>query len=416
MTPAGRIDPLGVDPPAGWRETPPADAGAIRARFAAVEPYTVGIEEELMLLDPLTLDVAPLIGRALAATGDDPRYKPELPAGQIEIVTPVCRTVPEAAWHLAHARGDLVGALAGEARLFAAGTHPFARMPLAITEGERYEQIAQEYRWAAPRGLCCGLHVHVAVPDADRALAVVNAVRSYLPAIAALAANGPFLEGGDTGLASVRPKLCEGFPRQGVPPAFATLDDLIAFLEWGRSSGSFPDASHLWHEVRLHPGHGTVEVRVPDMQTRVEDTAAVAAVVHALIVDLAERHRRGEILAVHRQEQIEENRWRSLRHGLRGRLADGATGVEMETREVLRCLLDDLEPTAAQLACEADLTHARTLIAGNGADRQRAVHAVRGMHGLVRWIADETATIDVCASPPRAHRRPQAQADVAGRP
>ena len=399
MTPPERIDPLGLDPPPGWLEAAPPDAASIRERFAAVAPYTVGIEEELMLLDPVSLDVAPLIDRAIAATGNDPRYKPELPAGQIEIVTPVCRTVAEATTQVARARTDLVAALAGEARLFAAGTHPFARMPLQITDGERYAAIAREYQWAAPRGLCCGLHVHVAVADADRALAVVNAVRSYLPLLAALAANGPYLEGVDTGLATVRPKLCEGFPRQGVPPSFATLEDLVAYLAWGRSSGSFPQASHVWHEVRLHPVHGTVEIRVPDMQTRVEDTAALAAVVHALVVELSERHIRGEQLATHRRERIDENRWRALRHGIHGHLADLESGAEMATREVLRHLLDELEPTAAMLGCEAEHTHARTLLVGNGADRQRAVHAAEGMHGLARWIAEETESAFAASAP-----------------
>ena len=188
----------------------------------------------------------------------------------------------------------------------------------------------------------------------------------------------------------MRPKLCEVLPRQGVPPVFATLEDLAAFLAWGRRSASFPDASHLWYEVRLHPLHGTVEVRVPDVQTRLEDAAAVAAVAHSLVVALAERHAAGEVLAVHATARIQENRWRALRHGVHGHLVDLTSGATSPTRDVLRGLLDELEPVAARLGATAPLQHARSLLAGTGANRQRTVHARSGLTGLMAWLADET--------------------------
>jgi carboxylate-amine ligase len=215
----------------------------------------------------------------------------------------------------------------------------------------------------------------------------------------ALAANAPFLEGADTGLATVRPKLCEGFPRQGVPPAFASLDELVDLVAWGRRGGSFPDASFLWHELRLHPVHGTIEVRVPDAQSRLDDLGAVAAVVHALVVEMAERHDAGEPLVVHDKLRIDENRWRALRHGVHGHLVDLDSGEPAPTREVLRRLLDRLAPTADRLGCAAELAHARTLLAGTGADRQRAVRARASLRKLAGWLVEETEAVPETRAP-----------------
>ena len=147
----------------------------------------------------------------------------------------------------------------------------------------------------ARRQLVCALQVHVAVGGADRTLAVYNALREHLPELAALAANAPFHAGADTGLASIRPKISEGLPRQGIPPAFASWDELAAELRWGTTAGALPELALWWWELRPHLSHGTLELRVPDAQTTVAEAAAVAAVAHALVVRLAERHDAGEL-------------------------------------------------------------------------------------------------------------------------
>ena len=142
----------------------------------------------------------------------------------------------------------------------------------------------------ARRQLVCALQVHVAVGGADRTLAVYNALREHLPELAALAANAPFHAGADTGLASIRPKISEGLPRQGIPPAFASWEELAAELRWGRTAGALPELALWWWELRPHLSHGTLELRVPDAQTTIAEAAAVAAVGQALVVRLAERH------------------------------------------------------------------------------------------------------------------------------
>jgi len=370
--------------------TYPADLtpSALRAAFEEPSHMTVGIEEELMLLDAHSLDLAPRAPEVLAATGGDPRFKPELPAAQLEIAVPPAASVPEAAAGLRTARAEIAGVAAPDARLAGAGAHPFASPEGVVNPAPRYQLLAADFGRVIRHQLLFGLHVHVAVRPAARALAVYNALRSYLPDLAALAANAPFYAGADTGLASVRPKIADILPRQGVPPEIPTWDALSDYLIWGRTAGTVPEPGQWWFELRLHLAYGTVEVRVPDVQTTVADTAAVAAVVHALVAWLADRHAAGEQLPVDATWRVAENRWAACRHGVEARLADLRTGEVRTVRDRLRELLDELAPVAARLRCATELSGARVLLDGNGAVRQRAVAAERGVHGLVEWLAE----------------------------
>ena len=362
-------------------------AERLRAVLDRAEGLTVGIEEELMLLDPDTLDLSPHADQLLEELDGDSRFKPELPAAQIELVTTPAGTVGDAAAQLVDGRRRLADAAQGRFRLAAAGAHPFAAEEGALNMGKRYRRTREEYGWAARRQLVFGLHVHVRVSGADRALAVYNAMRSFLPELAALAANAPFHAGRDTGLASIRPKISELLPRQGVPPSLGGLDELAGALRWGAHARAFDEARLWWWELRLHPLHGTVEVRVPDQQTTVRETVAVAATAHALVAWLAARHDGGDRLPCHPTWRIEENRWSSCRHGLRGTLADLDTGEPRPTAERLRGLLDELEPTADLLGCGAELASARELTQASGAERQRAAGREGGAGRIAAWLA-----------------------------
>jgi glutamate---cysteine ligase / carboxylate-amine ligase len=377
------------EPPA-WEATTPLTVESCARTFDHTLAYTIGVEEELMLVDAETADLAPVIDGVLARLGGDKRFSKELRAAQIEIVTPVCATAADACRELGHARRHLIERVDGSCRLLACGTHPFSTRHGEIAEAARYRQIADEYVWAATRSLVCGLHVHVAVPGADRALAVYNALRSYLPELAALAANSPYSEGNDTGMCSVRPKFNEIYPRSGIPPAFQTWEELVRFVEWGRSGGLFPDSTHFWWEMRLHPVFGTIEIRVADAQTRVDDATAVVAVIQALVARLSDQFDAGEQLPLHETYWINENAWRAHRYGVRGWLVDLDSGARVATRERLAELIVELEPYAARFDAVEQLTGAQTLLAGNGAERQRYVHAREGIVGLTRWLVDET--------------------------
>ena len=233
----------------------------------------------------------------------------------------------------------------------------------------------------------CAFQVHVAVGGADRSLAVYNGLRPWLPLIGALAANAPFHDGRDTGLASVRPKIGEQLPRQGIPPAISSWEAFADALAWGRASGSFPDARRWWWELRPHPEYGTLEVRVPDAQATVADAAAVAALIHCLIAWLADRFEAGEALPTADTWRLEENRWFALRHGMDAELADLRTGVRTPARRALRALVAELEPVAERLGCGAELATVEALGADPGAARQRRAFAAGGLRGVAAYLA-----------------------------
>jgi glutamate---cysteine ligase / carboxylate-amine ligase len=355
-----------------------ARSANLRAAFDVVAPMTVGLEEELMLLDPETLDLVPRAAEVLERVDGDPRFRPELPAAQLEIVLPPAATVGRAIAALRTARADLAAAANGIGVLAGAGAHSFAATEGELSRGERYDAIAREYGSIARRQLVFGLHVHVAVRPAERALAVYNALRAYLPLIAARAANAPYHAGDDTGLASVRPTISTLLPRQGVPPPMASWEELAAALRWARI-----EPAQWWWELRLHPDFGTVEVRVPDTQTTVAETGAIAAFVHALVARLADRHADGEPLEAAPTWRIAENRWSACRHGLEGTMADLVTGEVAPTRERLGALLAELAPVAEQVGCTAEL--ARVDVEANGAARQR--EAGGDAHRAAAWLA-----------------------------
>jgi glutamate---cysteine ligase / carboxylate-amine ligase len=388
------FDPTRIERPPDWGQGRPPSTAQIREQFDDAGSFTLGVEEELMLIDPETFDLAPAAERILALTEGDPRFAREVRQAQLEIVTPVCATVARCCEELRSARALLVERLAGEVRLAAAGTHPLSIDWGAAADDARYRALLKEYSLLAVQGAPCGLHIHVAVGGADRTLAVFNAARSFLPEIGALAANSPYLAGVETGLCSIRPKLMEVTPRTGVPPAFSTWDELAQFVSWGCEGGLFPDSSYIWWDLRPHPQHGTLELRIADAQSRLADVGAIVALFQSLIAHLADRWDAGEPLPVHRSHRIRENAWRGLRYGVRGLLVDLDSGRPSPTRERLAALFEELTPTARRLGCDDELLAGQALLAGNGADRQRYVASTRGLGQLVPWLVSETETLE----------------------
>ncbi len=368
---------------------PPIDPAWLRAPFDAAEPLCLGIEEELMLVHARSLDLAPRAREVLAGLASDARFKLELPAAQVEIATTPERSVPAAGAQLRLARAELADAAGAGLRLAGAGAHPFAAVLGELNGGDRYGRTLAEYGDLARRQLVFGQHVHVGVGDADRALAIHDALRSYLPEIAALAANAPFHDGRDSGLASVRPTIADLLPRQGVPPMLRDWDGYADALRWGATSGAVPEPRSWWWALRLHPAFGTIEVRAPDVQSSVTGALAIAAVVQALVARLADRHAAGETLPIAPTWRIEENVWSACRHGVLGEMSDLDTGERGPTARRIGRLLDELEPIGERLGSEESLRDARALLeAGGGAAAQRAVAAEHGLVGLVEWLAD----------------------------
>lgn len=346
--------------------TPPPSSAQLRAVFDEPSALTVGVEEEVVLLDAETLDLAPRGAALLAAAGPNAPFKLEMPAAQVEIVGSPAATAAAATAGLAAGRRGLA-ALAEHHGLRPAclAVHPFAAPEGPLNDGPRYAAIEEAYGTAARRQLLSALHVHVRVEGADRALAVYNALRPHLPDIAALAATAPYYDGVDTGLASMRPLLCTLLPRQGIPPELESWEVYAAAL------ADLGDPAAWWWELRPHRVHGTLEVRAPDVQASLAGTEAVAGFVHALVGWLAARHDAGESPPAEPRWRIEERRWSALRHGTAGpqgqRVAD---------------LLDTLE------AAGADLAGARALLAEGGPAARMRAAAGGDVHAAAEYAAE----------------------------
>src|SRR6185437_6401969 len=249
-------------------------------------PYTIGIEEELMILNAETLELSNSIETMLeAVSGADGQVKPELMESVLEVATTPCRNVSEAGAELRELRAR-VAATAAERGLAigSAGTHPFAMWEdQRIVARPRYRDLVAALRFVARQELIFGVHVHVGVDDPDKAIHVANGMRVHLPMLLALSANSPFWRADSTGLLSTRTPIFRAFPRVGIPPRYDDFEDYARRVKFMIESRTIEDYTYLWYDVRPHPNFGTVEVRVMDAQTRVEHTLAIAALVQCLV-------------------------------------------------------------------------------------------------------------------------------------
>lgn len=355
-------------------------AGTLASNFEHRGAPTFGVEEEVMLLDPQTLDLLPRAAELVE--GLDGRFKIELPASQLEIASGVATSMTALAEELAAARNLLAAHLAGRALPAGAGVHPFAPGRGILNRSDRNDRLLAEYGDILRRQLICGLHVHIGIPGAARALAVYNTMRNYLPPIAALAANASIYEGADSGMASVRPVISGLLPRQGIPPIFNDWSEYAAALNWGGVGRT----RQWWWELRLHPLLGTLEVRVPDAQSTVADTMAVTAMTAALALHLAERNDAGDLPAPAPTWRINRNRWSAARYGLNGSMVDPTGGETEQTRAVVRRLLDGLAVTAQAIGGAAHLKRAYRLLEHNGSEAQQEVFAESGAAGVAGWL------------------------------
>lgn len=356
-----------------------------------------------MVLDPQSHDLLPCGPGILE--GLDSRFKPELPASHVEIATNPHRRIDLLAAELLECRSALSAHVSGRALLAAAGVHPFTARTGELNSTERYARMLAEYGDVMRQQLICGLHVHVRLGGADRVLAVYNAMRSYLPELAALAANAPVHCERDTTLASVRPLICGLMPRQGVPPPIGSWEEYAARLNWGVGSKRLGQPREWWWELRPHGGVGTLEIRVPDAQTTVGEAMAVVAVAAGVAVWLAERHDAGELEFPAETWRINENRWTALRNGMDGYLVDVQTGVRRPARERLGWLIDQVEPVLHRLGGASQLDAARAMLGRNGASRQRELFRAGGAVELTGWLA-ERFLLDEAPGRPDGRSRP----------
>jgi carboxylate-amine ligase len=370
--------------------------------FGASEPYTLGVEEEYMLLDGETFDLVQHIETVLAAISGhelEPRVGAELMQSVIEIATPVCRNAANIQGELLKLRGYVTGiAREGGMRVGSAGTHPFSLFERQrITARDRYRNLVDQLQYVARRELIFGMHVHVAVDDPEKAIKVVNGLLPQLAPLLALSASSPFWRGEPTGLASSRQMVFAAFPRSGPPPRFRDYADYAEVVGQLERTGCIADYTHIWWDIRLHPRLGTIEIRICDAVTRVEDAVAITAYCQALVKHLCERHDAGEEIPSYHRILTTENKWLAARYGLEAPIMDLATGRRnrIPVAQLVRRTLREIEPHARELGSERELEGIGEILArGNGADRQlRIFNANHDIVEVIEEIASATEAV-----------------------
>jgi carboxylate-amine ligase len=355
-----------------------------------------------MLLDPETFDLVQHIDTVLSRIHEEEfveRVSPELMQSVLEISTPVCHNAADVDGELRRLR-SYVTELAGREglRVGSAGTHPFSLFERQrITARDRYRALVDQLQYVARRELIFGMHVHVAVDGPEKAIVVLNGMLSHLADLLALSANSPFWRGELTGLASTRQMVFAAFPRSGVPPRFADYTEYAEVVGQLEKTGCIADYTHIWWDIRPHPKWGTIEVRVMDAVSRVEDAVALAAYIQSLVKYYSERFDAGQEVPSYHRMLVTENRWLAARYGLEAPVMDLATGRRnrVPVAQLVRRALREIRPHARELGSERELDGIEEILArGNGADRQRRVfNANRDVAEVVREIADATEAV-----------------------
>jgi glutamate---cysteine ligase / carboxylate-amine ligase len=348
-------------------------------RFGAGEPFSVGLEEELLLVDPDSLALAHVADRVLPGTGlPRERIDHEAFLAELEVRSEPCSSVAEAVGQLHEGRA---AARTAGATLVAAGLHPDARLfDVRLVESERYERVERQMRGLIKRTPECALHVHVGVPDPEAAVAAMNGLRELLPLLHGLGANSPFWFGEDSGMASSRAAVIRAYPGRGIPPVLDSWDDYLAALDAVRAGGGPTDHTMVWWDARPQPRLGTVEMREVDVQTDLESAAAIAALARAIMRRAVE----DPPASPAPEQALHWSSFRAARDGLDAEIY--YEGAPQPLREVAGRVASSLRGADPELEGVE-----RIVRDGNGADRQRAAHERGGMRGLLRYLADVTA-------------------------
>ena len=341
--------------------------------------YTLGIEEEFAIIDPGTRELRSHIQEILEGSKVllKEQIKPEMHQSVVELGTEICQSIGDARQHVVELRSKLAE-LAGRGgmKIASVGTHPFSHWrDQTITEGERYVEIVRDMQLLARANLIFGLHVHVGIPDRETAIHVMNQARYFLPHLYALSVNSPFWVGQNTGLKGYRLKVFERFPRTGIPDAFESLSEYEDYLKLLVKTGCIDNAKKIWWDIRLHPFFDTLELRVCDAQSRVDDTLAIAALVQAIVAKLFKLARKNMTFRIYRRRVLDENRWRAARYGLDGKLIDFGREAEVDTRSLINEILEFVSTEADELGSRREMEHIERICReGTGADRQLAVY------------------------------------------
>ena len=358
--------------------------------------FTIGVEEEFMVIDPVTRELKSHEQKIVDAAQriHEDQVKAEMHQAVVEVGTHICRNTEEARKEVSKLRLT-VAQLAGDIglRIGAAGTHPFSHWAgQLITEHPRYNEIVDELQDAARSNLIFGLHVHVGIQSREMAIHIANQVRYFLPHVFAMSANSPFWEGRNTGYKSFRTKVFDKFPRTGIPDAFSSIEEYDNYIKLLVKTNCIDNAKKIWWDIRVHPFFETIEFRICDCPMLVDETIAFTAVFQALCAKLYKLRLQNMKFITYPRALINENKWRAARYGIDGKLIDFGKQQEVNTRALILELLDFVDDVVDDLGCRQDLQYIHQILEhGTGADRQLAVYQQKGnFEDVVYFITSQT--------------------------
>jgi carboxylate-amine ligase len=368
----------------------------MRTASSTFEQFTLGVEEEFQLVDPDTRElrshVSEILDEGKMLLGE--QVKPEMIQSMIEVGTGVCADVQEARADVIKLRGVLSNLVRKQGLMIvAAGTHPFSHwQEQKIYENARYESIVEENQIIARSLLTFGLHVHVGIANPERAIQIMNAIRYLLPHVLALSTSSPFWLGVNTGLKSYRSEVFARFPRTGIPDYFESRSSFERYVELLVKTGCIDDGKKIYWDVRPHPFFPTLEFRICDIPTRVDDTIAIAALFQAMVAKVNKLLDRNLTFRLHHKMLIEENKWRAVRHGLDGKMIDFGKGTEVPVRELIGELLEFVDDVIDDLRSRKEIRHIRTILnRGTSADEQlRVWRKTQDIHAVVDRLIELT--------------------------
>lgn len=341
--------------------------------------FTLGIEEEYMVLDPQTFNLRSHVNMELLSKGRlllHEHIKPEMHGSMLEIGTGICKNVKEARFEVTKIR-SIVAHLARQNGLSigAASTHPFARWEEQdIYPDERYHILIEDMQLLARSLLIFGMHIHIGIENRETQIQLMNEMRYFMPHILAISANSPFWEGMNTGLKSYRSKIFERFPRTALPDLFSSWGEYQNYVDLLVKTGSIDNAKKIWWDIRPHPFFPTLEIRICDLPMRIEETIAIAALCQALAAKLFSLYERNLSFREYRRSLLMENKWRAVRYGLDGKLIDWGRQREMPARDLIRELLDFVDDVVDDLGSRREIEYIYQILEmGSGADRQLKV-------------------------------------------
>jgi len=360
------------------------------------EDLTIGIEEEYQIIDPDTRELTSYISEILdkGAVLFRDQVKPEFLQSQIETGSHICRNVKEAREEVARLR-RMVSDIAQEngRKIVAAGTHPFSRwQDQIVTDKDRYKGLQEKFQMIAHRLLIFGMHVHVGIPDPDLRIDIMRQMTYFVPHILTLSTSSPFWHGRNTGLKSYRCVIFEDLPRTGLPEYFDSYQEYERYVQFLVKTNCIEEATKIWWDIRPHPRFPTLEFRICDCTTKVDEVIAIAALVQAVVAKLIRLRKNNRTWRIYRRTLIAENKWRAVKDGVAGKLIDFGKEQEIPLPVLMEELLEIIDDVVDELGSRQEVEYIRTILKnGSSADRQlRKYQETGSFKAVVDMLAEET--------------------------